>query len=176
MGVTGCDSNPTPKPLTPAALATDPASSAEGPQSAPPTAPAMPVAAQGTGPRAAKAFVRHWIETLNYAVSTGDTSQVRVLSMADCESCNAMTDKVDLVYHRGGEFRGKGWVIRTIRFQPYQPKTRPVLSVGLFVAPQTMIGRAGETLQRFPGGRNLITFRLKRAGSGWRVAGFERLS
>ena len=40
--------------------------------SASPSAPALPLAAQGKGPKAAEAFVRHYVDLINYGLRTLD--------------------------------------------------------------------------------------------------------
>ena len=65
--VSGCTSSAEPSPLPPT-----PSSSSAAPSPSP-TPPSLPPEAEGTSPKAAKAFVRHWVDTINYAMSTGDT-------------------------------------------------------------------------------------------------------
>ncbi len=44
------------------------------------TEPTLPAAARGSSVRSAKAFVRHYIDLLNYAMVTGDTRAFRAVS------------------------------------------------------------------------------------------------
>lgn len=168
---------------TPAPRADDPAPSVSASPSASPsptapsaTPPALPAAARGTSPAAAKAFVRHWIEAMNYAARSGDTSYVEQLSSAECESCTSMIDRIDSVYERGGRFEGDGWIAQQVRYQPLQPRRSPVLAVRISVRPQVMVPSAGAKRERFAGGSNQLTFRLERDGQAWRTVALERVA
>ena len=68
----GCTSNAEPSTLPTPTLSASPSAS-PSPSATPPT---MPAEAEGTSPRAAKAFVRYWVDALNYATTTGDTAPV----------------------------------------------------------------------------------------------------
>ena len=106
--LSGCQSNPEPPPLDHAATSASPAPS--------PTlnAPTLPPEARGTSKAAAKAFVRHWIEVLNYAGPTGDTAALRQLSDEDCAACRAIADFIEQIYGGGGQIRGEGWDVQTV--------------------------------------------------------------
>ena len=87
-----------------------------------------------------------------------------------------MINKIDHVYSNGGYFEGEGWRIVSLKYQPLQPARKPVLSVGIQVAPQTMVLLADGSPQHFDGGPNQLTIRLTRRGDEWLVSSFERLS
>ena len=87
-----------------------------------------------------------------------------------------MIKKIDHVYSNGGYFEGEGWKIVSLKYQPLHPARKPVLSVGVHVAAQTMVLRANASPQRFEGGPNQLTIRLTRKGDEWLVSSFERLS
>jgi hypothetical protein len=60
------------------------------------TPPTLPAAAEGTSPRAAKAFVRHWVATMNYATATGDTAPLLELSSESCASCESAARRISV--------------------------------------------------------------------------------
>jgi len=72
--------------------------------------------------------------------------------------------------------RGRGWVVRTINAKPFQPRSHPVLAVGIDVSRQILIESAGAAPKRFPGGRNQLTLFVDRTAHGWEVGRLERLS
>jgi len=136
----------------------------------------MPTEARGTSKAAAKAFARYYIDVLNYATSTGDTSEANTVSAPDCESCIAMLAKIDAVYANGGYFEGDGWSVTSLKYQPLQPKREPVVSVGIVVAPQHMLAKRNADIVSFEGGRNRLTLRLSFADGMWSVRQLDRLS
>ena len=162
--LSGCDSNPSPAPLP--SESPSPSSSSPSPTATPPT---LPAAAKGTSEASAKAFVRHWVATLNYAGETGDTTTLRLASDKDCTSCQGVISKIDDVYSADGYFKGDGWSIATMKYQPLQPPKRPVLTVGVNIASQTVVERAGAEPTGFDGGKRSMTFRLAFSDRDWRV-------
>jgi hypothetical protein len=166
----GCSSDAEPSPMpTPPSSPSEPAS--ESPSATP---PAMPAEASGTSPAAAKAFVRHWITSLNYASSTGDTAAVQALSAPDCESCTASFDRIAAVYANGGSIRSDGWRVRTMKLVPGQSTNEPMIDVGIRLTPQVVVERRGSEPQEFDGGRLPMTFTLSRDLDSWRVTRLER--
>lgn len=81
----------------------DPAPSTTSEASAPttsatadvPDVPAMPAEAEGTDDAAAVAFVEYWVELVNYAIHTGDSSPVREVTAVGCDVCTAIFDELD---------------------------------------------------------------------------------
>jgi hypothetical protein len=69
----------------------------------------MPAAAKGKGRPAAKAFVRYYIDLINYAGRTGEVDELASLSADACESCSQLTSLFEKTYSRGGFFDTKGW-------------------------------------------------------------------
>jgi hypothetical protein len=136
----------------------------------------MPAEARGTSKRSAKAFVRYYVEVLNHATATGDTSRVRQLSAPSCESCAAMLERIDEIYANGGYLAGDGWRITDMKYQPLQPRRHPIISVGIRLTPQRVVERQGGSIERFEGGKNRLDLTLGRDERSWTVAQLERLS
>ena len=139
-----------------------------------PTPPALPAEAEGMSPDAAKAFVAHWIDALNFASSTGDISTVQALSLPSCESCVASFARITEVYGAGGTIRSEGWQIRTAQLVPGQPSDQPMVDVGLRLTPQVVVESKGAEPQEFKGGRLPMTFTLEWESGVWRVGRLER--
>ncbi len=79
------------------------------------SAPTLPAAAEGDSVRAAEAFVRHYIELLNYAMTTGDTKAFRAASAKGCSGCNDYLEFIRDVYDKGGFYNTDGWKNLDIR-------------------------------------------------------------
>ncbi len=58
-----------------------------GPTPTEPVEPTLPPEAEGSSPKAAKAFVGYYIELLNYAMVTGDTDAFRAAARG-CGGCD----------------------------------------------------------------------------------------
>jgi hypothetical protein len=165
----GCQSNPAPPPLdtAPSPTASSPAPSPSA------TPPAMPAEATGTSPAAAKAFVRHWVEILNYSGPALDHQAIRSVSSADCAACSAIAGLIEDVERDGGTIRGRGWKVQRMNVVSADDQTHSVVVDAQVIVSKQRIRPAGQaSWEQFGGGRRLKTFWLKREKSGWLV---ERL-
>lgn len=166
-----CSDNPAPEPLasdTPSATATATATPS------PTGAPALPPEARGTTRKSAVAFVRHWVDTLNYSADTLDTKHLRELSAPGCDVCFIFIDRIDQLRADKGRLEGDGWNVRELSLVPGQPAKAPVLRALVDIAPQVAVIRQGGKKHRFDGARAHYTFNLERHAGAWRVAAMER--
>ena len=166
-----CSSGPEPAPMPSAAPeASESATPSPTPTAkASPTPPVLPPAATGTSPASAKAFVRHWVATLNYSGRTGDTTELADISAMDCKSCVGVVEYIKQVYRASGRISGRGWSINTMKYQPLQPRELPVLSVGVQIAPQRVTREENAAVEHFEGGKRSMLFRLSARNDRWQV-------
>jgi hypothetical protein len=170
-GAAGCtDTSARPKPLPSPSPSSAVASPTPSPSATPPS---LPAEARGTSAAAAKAFVRHYIATVNYATATGDTSVLATLDDGSCDSCSSVISRVHTVYDAGGKIVSRGWQITSLSVLPARPK-RPIVDAGLRLSPQSVIRQRGGQPEHFRGGRLPVTFRLVLGNQGWRVDEWAR--
>jgi hypothetical protein len=157
----GCQSNPAPPPLESTSTSPSPSPS--------PTvsAPTLPAEAQGTSRAAAKAFVRHWIDVLNYAGPAGDSDAIRRVSDRGCTACTAIADFIEQVNRDGGRIEGPGWAARQVNVVSVEPGKSATIDVVTWVNVQHVRPSAGADVQRFQGGRRLKTFWLAASDESW---------
>jgi hypothetical protein len=160
----GCQSNPEPPPLERTAESGTPSPTAS-PAEAAPTHPAQ---AKGTNEAAAKAFVRHWIDVLNYSGPAGDPEPLRRLSDPNCAACVAIADLIGEVHEAGGDIDGRGWSVRTVTVVAHRPR-RAVVDARILVHPQRLRTSSTSAVKTYKGGPRLKTFWLSRNGSSWVV-------
>ena len=87
----------------------------DGPTATPTqVAPTLPEAATEDSEEGAVAFVKHYIELLNYAANTGDVKPLREASDPNCEGCNSYIALFEETYANGGYFRDSLWTIDSI--------------------------------------------------------------
>ncbi|WP_162599963.1 DUF6318 family protein [Nocardioides solisilvae] len=100
VSLTGCSADAEPE-----VRIADPSPSASA--GVPPMeAPTLPADVEGTGPRAAEAFVRHYVDLINYSFDTLDTGPLRDVAHRLCLSCDGGADFVDRVRKKGGTLEG----------------------------------------------------------------------
>jgi hypothetical protein len=167
LALAGCQANPAPPPLASASTSPKPSPS---PATA---APTLPAEAQGTSKAAAKAFVRHWIDVLNYAMSTGDTAGLVELADRSCSTCEAIADRIEDVYAGGGHLEGTGWRIRTLSYLEGENSKSPLVSAGIEIAPQAAYASAEATPSQSPRSRGHLDFSLDWRPTGWKVLRLE---
>lgn len=180
MGGAGCSSPAAePKPLPTTSVQPSPTQSRASAPSSPasastaPTPPALPAAARGSSPAAAEAFVKHWILVLNFSGPAGTSSQLRTLSSAACQDCDAISDFIDAVSKRGGRIQGQGWTTRATHVYS-KPTNQVVVQVRVQVHPQSVTTKRGSRPRHFPGGRRLKTFFVSPKGNSWIITRLDQ--
>jgi hypothetical protein len=103
----GCGGNPKADP--------PPSTSPTPSVSATPSPPALPEAAKANTRAGAIAFVRHYIELVNYAQMTGDVSALSIVEDPGCKSCSKGRDYLSRIYGAGGHIAGGAWTVRHVR-------------------------------------------------------------
>ncbi|QNN52285.1 DUF6318 family protein [Nocardioides mesophilus] len=169
--LSACTSSAEPAPLpspSPSASSSAPAPSPSA------TPPSLPPAASGTSPAAAKAFARHYFDSINYAAATGDTDELRALGAEDCVSCEAIASNIEKVYQAGGHIESDGWTVTSIRSLK-TTAAASVLSLGVYLEAEVAVDRRGKTT-RHPGQRQPMTMFLVRQPSGYEVSRLDLVS
>jgi hypothetical protein len=157
------DQGPTtePTPTAPPSIAADPT-------------PALPAATAKRNAEGASAFVRYWIELLNFATATGTTVELKRFSDGRCTSCRAAAEKIELVYSRGGDIESHGWVVGDLDVSRVEGSF--LLRGQVTMSPQSVRTSAGARTQRFPGGSSLMTFQVQARRRGWDMIAVTRAS
>jgi hypothetical protein len=160
----GCTSNAEPRPL-PEPTASAAVSASPSPAATPPT---LPAAAEGTSPRAAKAFARHYFDVVNYAARTGDTKDLRSLAAPGCVSCEAIASNIERIYNAGGHIESDGWTLQQARSLK-TTSTRSILTLGVRLESEVVVTGEGDK-QHHAGRLQPMTMHLMRDAGGFSVA------
>jgi hypothetical protein len=167
LAIAGCtDDAASPKPL-PSASSAAPSSASS---SASPTGvPSMPAEARGTTAASAEAFVRHYVDLINYAMASGDTTQVTKLATANCSGCSVISKSIGAVYAKSGTVRGGRWEIRGLEPIKSTPTNAPRLRLRIHISKQVVIASpSAEPSTSVPSDGHLEV-RLARSGGAWKV-------
>lgn len=87
------------------------------PTSDQPREPVLPAAAAEPGRLGAQAFVRYYVDLLNYASLTGATDALETASQG-CAGCDAYVALYQRVYDRGGGYKGMRWFVDSSSIYP----------------------------------------------------------
>ena len=165
--LTGCGSD-NPKPSRPASSSASPSASPSA------VAPTMPAEAKGTGPEAAKAFVKHYLATFSYAARTGDVRGMRSLAADGCTSCGELTDKIQQVYGAGGSASGRGYEERNLRVTE-SSSSRVVLRGVVTQFAQRSVSSSGASPTNFPRGELKSQFEVVQQDGNWHLKDWSLL-
>lgn len=124
--------------------------------------PTVPAKAGRHDVEGGNAFIRAWVDQLNYAAATGDTSGLRRLSLETCKSCMRAASRFEKTYGDGGSVAGADWNLGTL----------DVFSASHMQGPVTTrrheeLDRSGETTQVFPASGFEVVFDLKWVDDQW---------
>jgi hypothetical protein len=167
--VAGCGSDPKADPSP------SPSSAVTSPVSTTPSPPAMPEAAKANTKAGAIAFVRHYVDLINQAQSTGDVSGLSTVEGQGCRSCSSGREYIGSVYGSGGHIEGGRLRVRIIDALPNAAISGWTIDAKLTFGPQTVIRpTASPSTQELEGGDVPITVLVERRPTGWLVSEWTR--
>ena len=145
VGVTGC----TEDAATPTPMARPTATvSSSVPPTPTPTLPPLPPEARGATAESAKAFVRYYVDTINYAMHTGETDSLRRSSGEDCAVCSGLIWDINAAYNKGGRFEAGSWRVRSALVQGAVRKERTFLTVAIRIEAGTEFRSSAAVARR----------------------------
>lgn len=145
-----------------------PSSSPSPTRTSSPTPPTLPAEARGTSPAAAKAFVRYFVETINFGMSSGDTSPLREASAPGCVTCLAIADKIDQNHAGSAYLVGSGWKIKGLQYIRIAAD-KALVAVPVEISAQRSYASPGAAPERSAPTRGNLDVRLNWAAGRWRV-------
>lgn len=107
-------------------------------------APSLPVEAREQTEAGAEAFVRYYVELMNYGQASGDASPLEAVSAQECGACSGFISTVDDVYVDGGAVEGGEFVIRELSPLPLDYGADYATYAVIDVAPQTILDAGGQ--------------------------------
>jgi hypothetical protein len=116
------------------------------------TTPALPTKARRNTPAGAEAFVRYFIEVLNYAQKTGDTARLHQASTSRCAACEGYVEAIESTYSTGGRVKGGALTVGRLRELPRDYGADWGAYGRGRATPQTIL-RSDGTKSSFDGGR-----------------------
>jgi hypothetical protein len=134
----------------------------------------MPAKAKEDSAAGAVAFVRYWLNLLNYSGRTLDSDRLRKASSTRCVDCDAIADFIDKVKSHGGEIDGRGWQLLGTRDVHALNNRSFIIRGRVQVDAQRVVPRRGDKAQTFAGANRVKTFVVARSGPNWRLARLDQ--
>jgi hypothetical protein len=94
--------------------------------------PQLPSLAREHSNAGAKAFVRYYIDVLNYADASGDPAPLRDAATPQCQICKILSTAVEEIARSGGTQIGGEWILREVRTLPHSGNQANML-VGIHI-------------------------------------------
>ena len=82
------------------------------------SAPTLPAEARGSGPKAAEAFVRHYVDLINHGLDSLNGTPLKAASTSDCQACLYFIEAFDTTKQRAGRYEGGEWTIARLERMP----------------------------------------------------------
>jgi hypothetical protein len=168
LGLAGCGgdpkTDPSPAPSTPV---TSPASTTPSP-------PAMPDAARANTRAGAIAFVRHYIELINYAQATGDVGALAAVEEGTCKSCSAASEGVRKHYESGGAIKGGDWHVRSANVVRNDAISGWVVDLVVRFDRQVVMFGNSRPKEINPPAQSVISVQVSRSEDAWKVLEWTR--
>lgn len=167
-GLSACGGSAEPSTMPSSSGSTTPSASPTGP-----VEPVLPEAAKANTKAAAVAFVRYYVDLINYAQATGDVDGLRAASDPACVLCDNVADTLFDLYDRGGHLSGGDWSITNMEvFATGDASWGSAVRVR--TTAQT-VTRKGQQEQHVVGARSSQSFALMREDAGWVVKTWSRI-
>jgi hypothetical protein len=108
------------------------------------------------------------VDSVNYAMATGDTALLARLASEECKTCLTLMDRIGSVYQHGGRFEGGTWSVRATKYTPLQAENALVL-MSMDIQAQEVVERAGASPRETPASRGSLELRLTSHSGDWIV-------
>ncbi|MGH3501524.1 MAG: DUF6318 family protein [Nocardioidaceae bacterium] len=131
--------------------------------------PTMPGAANHKTKAGAKAFVHHYIKTLNYAWAHEHGAPLRPLAAKSCSACRALSRAIDEVSRKGGYQHGAQWRGRSLIYIATEPLNAPIINAAIWVRAGAWKRSSSDEVHHVKPHWVHHDFHLKWTRSGWLV-------
>ena len=170
----GCSTDPEPQFADPTS---DPPASSSTPSPSPSPSTSTSTTASATPepkPESAKAFIRRWHVVQDEMQATGDPAEFETLNR-NCQPCDEFASAVTGYYSAGGFIEFGGSEIVSINESGSSGAIREFTVVRMSGSTRFKES-SSDDVQRLPGGREDLLFRMAAAGPSWVVLDYSRLS
>lgn len=136
-----------------------------------PTPPQAPALVSENSAEGAEAFVRHYIDTLNFARDSGDIKGLQFLSNSECENCAQIISTISRVHDSGGRYVGGDWNVISTKIK--SSDWDMVVTVDGHFEEETVINKRGSEPTSVPAEDLIVDFQLQFDADSWTVLAFS---
>lgn len=125
--------------------------------------------ARNPGATGAQQFVDYWVDTVNRATETGDTTQLASLADPSCTTCAEFTKRLDSIYEAGGSVETEDWEIVEMVPEGGATEDRATILVRVEIPPQEVVESEGAEPSPVPGGTQSFRITMERTEGDWLI-------
>lgn len=152
---------------TPSTATTEPTKPTASTTTTEPASPVMPALAKKQSKAGAKAFVRHYVDVLNYAWTQLKPRTLVEVSSDDCRVCSLIIRRIAITDQKGGYQVGGEWSPRRIYALPGQSARQPKFLVTIDIRSGTWKPARGQDERKISSSRVTNEFDLTWMPQGW---------
>lgn len=119
--------------------------------------------------KGAQSFARFWIDTLNEATTSGDTTKLKSIQKPSCTTCADFAKQLDDIYGAGGHVETDGFSVKKILNEAGVPAPGAGVSVTLTATPQKVYKAKGAPPRSLKGGEVRLRLIMVRVKSHWEM-------
>jgi hypothetical protein len=134
----------------------------------------MPEEAKANTKAGAEAFVRYYVELINFAQATGDVGPLLDVEDVDCRSCTNVRRGVKDIYGSGGHIEGGAWQAQVRSASPRPDVSGWTVFTDVQYGQQTVVN--GSKTTSLGGGHSPMTFVVTSVDGHWLVLRWSRAS
>lgn len=171
LALTACtaDDDPDATPPSPT-VATRSTSASSAPATDPKAPPELPPAAREKTTAGAKAFVRYYVEVINFGFTNNASEPLRASSSRSCKVCEELARTIERNKRGGGGQVGGTWSPVDVSFVHGVPAARPVAVTALDIAKGYYTEEAGGPRHPIRTKRIIYEFWLQRFEGSWVIS------
>lgn len=136
-----------------------------------PIAPTPPASITEDTTEAAEEFARYFVAVAEYAWNSGDTTELRAISTADCEMCTAIAEDIDDRTAKGGWSQGLTYDITETEPAILHPDDASIRVVVLHISTSGVSTYDGSQVSPLSVRHELVEVHTCPGVGGWQVCG-----
>jgi Family of unknown function (DUF6318) len=135
-----------------------------------PEAPELPAAARENTKAGAVAFAHHYIDLVNHAAVSGETSALSAASKSQCRGCSGLIQSIRSIYAAGGWIRTSGWELRSWSSPGPESARERVVTLRIHMPAERRKVASGADIKASEPDNSVVNMQVAYGGGGWATA------
>lgn len=132
-----------------------------------PQPPVLPEAAKAKTTAGAKAFVRFYVDALNFGYLEQDPQAISTVSSGTCQICATIVRNIRHIHAQGGSQKGGSWMVKAMHVVPTGASDRLILIAKVVISPGKARASAEARFQPIAKDRTFYEFHCEWSSRAW---------